>query len=280
MKIWAHTLVKNEERYLWFAVESVIYYVDKLLLWDTGSTDSTVQIIKLLKKKHADKIDTQFLGEVTPEEFTAVRQEMLKATKSDWVIIVDGDEVWWDEEIKKTTDYIRVNKNAYETIVSSNYNVVGDIFHYQEEAAGMYRIDNAYGHINIRCMNVKIPGLNVSKPHGQQGFFDKDGMLVQDRSLKKRFHIREKTYMHFTNMIRSATSEADLRVPKRKSKLKYELGYPFPKDFFFPEVFFREKPDIVPSPWINRGRYYYVRSFFETPLRKIKRRIIKGKIGY
>ena len=50
MKVWAHTLVKNEERYIWYAVMSVIDWVDKILIWDTGSTDKTVEIIKEIEK--------------------------------------------------------------------------------------------------------------------------------------------------------------------------------------------------------------------------------------
>ena len=48
-KIWAHTLVKNEERFIWFSVMSVIVNVDKVLIWDTGSTDDTVKIIQKIK---------------------------------------------------------------------------------------------------------------------------------------------------------------------------------------------------------------------------------------
>ena len=50
MKIWANTLVRNEERYIWFAAMSVIEHVDKILIWDTGSDDATVMIIKEIKK--------------------------------------------------------------------------------------------------------------------------------------------------------------------------------------------------------------------------------------
>ena len=46
MSVWVHTLVKNEERYIWYSVMSVIDYIDKILIWDTGSTDKTVDIIK------------------------------------------------------------------------------------------------------------------------------------------------------------------------------------------------------------------------------------------
>ena len=57
MKIWGHTLVCHEERYLWYSVTSVIDYLDKILLWDTGSTDNTLKIIRDLQKTYPDKID-------------------------------------------------------------------------------------------------------------------------------------------------------------------------------------------------------------------------------
>lgn len=280
MKIWAHTLVKNEERYLWFAVESVIYYVDKLLLWDTGSTDKTRQIIELLKKKHPGKIETEYFSEVTPEEYTELRQKMLQETNSDWFIIVDGDEVWWDEGIKELVSVIRNGGKGYETIVNGSYNIVGDIFHYQEEYAGKYVIDGVRGHITIRAIKRYIPGLYTAKPHGQHGYYDKNDVLVQDRSKDKRFHLNKKTYLHFTHVLRSSSAESDSLVPKRSPKLKYELGISFPRDFYYPEVFFLERPDIIPSPWIKFDRAFMKRSLIETPLRKIKRRIIKGKVGY
>ena len=56
MKIWANTLVRNEERYLWFSVMSVINWVDKILIWDDASTDNTYEIAKLIKKKFPKKL--------------------------------------------------------------------------------------------------------------------------------------------------------------------------------------------------------------------------------
>ena len=89
MTITAHCLVKNEARFVWFSVMSVIDYVDKILLWDTGSSDSTVEIIQEILKtdKAKGKVSFNEVGEVTPTEFTATRQEMLKQTKTDWFMI-------------------------------------------------------------------------------------------------------------------------------------------------------------------------------------------------
>ena len=48
-KIIVHCLVANEERFVWYALQSVLPYVDQVMVWDTGSTDKTVEIIKAIK---------------------------------------------------------------------------------------------------------------------------------------------------------------------------------------------------------------------------------------
>jgi len=258
MTITVHSMVKNEARFVWFSMMSVINYVDKILLWDTGSTDRTREIIQeILKTKEGKKkVSFEEIGEVDPISFT----------------IVDGDEVWWEKSIKKVILTIKSRGKNLESIVNPYYNIVGDIFHYQEEEAGMYQIDDKAGHINIRAINRNIPGLHFDKPHGQQGLYDENEILIQDRSKKQRIFV-DAPYMHFSNVIRSMDRGNDLQVPKRDLKLKYDLGIVFPKDFKFPEVFYQSKPEIVPSPWDKRA-------FFETPLRKIKRRLFRKKVGY
>lgn len=279
MTVTAHILVKNEIRFVWFATMSVFNYMDKILLWDTGSTDGTWEIIREIKKIGGEKVSVKECGEVDPVTFTKLRQEMLRETTTDWFMIVDGDEVWWDSSIKKVHEVIQKKGKQLESIVSPFYNIVGDIYHYQEKRAGMYKIDGRSGHINIRAINRKITGLHFEKPHGQQGLYDERGVLIQDRSKKLRLYVDE-PYMHFSNVIRSITRDGDLHVPKRNVKLKYDLGIEFPKKFKYPEVFYLSYPFIVPSPWTKRPASFILRSFIETPLRKIKRRLMRNKIGY
>jgi len=280
MEIWAHSLVKNEERYLWYAVTSVIDFVDKVFLWDTGSTDNTVEIIKELKKRYPLIIEFRELGSVTPEEFTKVSQQMLEETDADWFIVIDGDEVWWEESIKRLVETIKKSGESLELIVNPVVNCVGDIYHYQEEAAGNYQIDGRRGHMNIRAVNCRIPGLHFEKPHGTRGLYDADGRLIQERSHSRRLFLNDASLMHFTNLIRSSNRDKDLLVPKRDIKLKYELGIPFAKDFYYPEVFFRPGPKIVQSPWQKMDTAFYLRALVETLPRKVKRRLFKSKTGY
>jgi glycosyltransferase involved in cell wall biosynthesis len=277
--LYAHTLVKNEERYLWFAVMSVIDYVDKILIWDTGSTDKTIEIIKKLQKKYPAKVVFKEIGDVDINKFTSVRQYMLDETKSDWVLILDGDEVWWDESIEKIIDTIQNEGDKLETIVNPYYNIVGDIYHYQEKEAGKYKVDGKVGHYTIRAMNRNIPGLHLENPHGTQGFFDDKGKLIQERSREKR-KFMDAPFMHFTHMVRSSTLEKDLDVPKRDIKQKIEIGKSFPLDFHYPEAFFKPRPNVVLSPWGKMDRDYYIKALIQTPLRKFKRRVWQGKTGY
>lgn len=280
MKLWAHTLVKNEEKYLWFAVTSVIDFVDKMLLWDTGSTDNTLKIINDLKNIYPNKISFKEVGNVGTESFTKIRQNMLDATNADWLIIVDGDEVWWEDGIRKVIKLINKDGKNLETIVNGYYNLIGDIFHYQNESVGKYKIDEVTGHITIRAVNRNIPGLSFAKPHGQQGLFDGKGVLIQERDKSRRIFIQDKTYLHFTHLIRSSNIYEDKKVIKRNIKYKFELGNSFPVDFFYPESFFYTYPGYIEYPWIPRGMGYFLRGVVETPLKKVKRLLPTNSSGY
>lgn len=277
MKITAHTLVKNEQRFLWFSINSVINYVDKILLWDTGSTDKTREIVKLLKTKYKEKIETKFLKSISSNEFPQIRQQMLDSTNADWILMLDGDEVWWEDSIKKVYSLIQREGNKIESIVVPNYMLIGDMYHYQEKKAGQYKFERRKGHYNLRALSTRIPGLKSKGRHGIWGWVDKNEKRIQER---KRIKYVNAPYLHASFLQRGGCIKKDKDVPKRKRKLKYEIGDPFPLDFYYPETFFRRKPQIILSPWNTMSNKYRARAIVETPLKKIKRRIIPSKVGY
>lgn len=258
--IWGNVIVKNEDRYIWFALKSAISYVDKILIWDTGSSDKTVEIIKLLKKEYPQKIEFKEIGQVNADELVKARQKMLEATQSDWVLVLDGDEVWWENSIKKIQKVLSDNLYA---VVNPVTNVVGDIYHFQEENAGKYQILGKVGHLNLRFINRKIPGLHIKGRYPLEGFFDGNGELIQTRDSKLKYV--DAPLLHFTHLSRS-TSE-------KNRKLKYEIGNSFNPDFKFPEVFYLDRPSKVPSPWMKMPVKYKVRAIIETPFKKLKRKI-------
>jgi hypothetical protein len=291
MKITAHILIKNEDRFIWYSVMSILNYVDRVRIWDIGSSDKTAEIVKIISKtkeaKKKDLFDFRQLGDVDFNEkelrqtmfeidevddlFTAARYQMLSETVAPWILVVDGDEIWWDASIAKVTEVVRNNNQKFESIVVPTVNLVGDMFNYQEKQAGRYHLAGRVGHYNLRAINRKIPGLHAKGEHGVFGWADKDGVMIENRDGSGIKYI-DSPYLHATHLRRSSFSRGDDLVYKRHKKLKHEIGTPFPNDFYYPEVFFRDRPDIVSSPWEPMSSEFKFRAFFETPLRKIYRR--------
>lgn len=268
--ITAHVLVKNEENFIWYSVMSAIDLVNKVVIWDTGSSDETNEIIKKLVEKYEEKIDYKEIGEVDKSEYSNVRQAMLDATISGWIFILDGDEIWWKNSIEKIVDFVNEKGDRYESIIVPTINLVGDVFHFQEEKAGKYKFGNRVGHYNLRFINKDIPGLYVGDDYGKEGFFDNENRRIQDRN-KDKVKFINVPYLHATHLERSSK---DKDVMQRNKKMKYEIGIDFDRDFYYPESFFLDRPEIVPNVWKNMDFNFRLRAYLETPFRKLKRRVI------
>ncbi len=257
MKIWANTIVNNEENFIWFSLMSVVDYVDKILVWDTGSTDKTVEIIEEIIKENGNKVELKEVGPVDKFEFTKMRQAMLEESKCDWILILDGDEVWWEGSIKKLKEKIEQEGNKLDAIAVPFYNLVGDIYHYQSQAAGQYRLLGKKGHLTLKAINRNIPGLHWSRPYGQEGLSDDNNTLLQDRKVDSLMFL-DSPFLHFTHLRRSRISH---------SKFKHDLGIKFPEGFKYPEVLYKERSVNISSPWESRSKLYEVLSLGKKVLK-------------
>lgn len=77
-------IVKNEEQFLEKCLISVKEYVDEIIIVDTGSTDSTVEIAK----RFTDKV----YFHPWENSFSKARNQALQYAKGDWIFQIDGDE--------------------------------------------------------------------------------------------------------------------------------------------------------------------------------------------
>lgn len=251
MKIYANTIVHNEENFVWFALMSVVDYVDKILVWDTGSTDKTVEIVKDIIKEKGNKIEFKEVGPVDKHEFTKMRQAQLKQSDCDWILVLDGDEIWWKDSIKEVVSLINQKGGSIDAIVVPFYNAVGDIYHYQAQDAGEYEIKGMKGHLTIRAINCHIPGLHLANPYGKEGYVDQEEKPIQQRD-PDRLVFLNASFLHMTHLKRSFKND--------HNKFKYDLGLEFDKDFHFPEVLYLNRPNSIPSPWSKRSKLYEILS--------------------
>jgi glycosyltransferase involved in cell wall biosynthesis len=77
-------MVKNEEKNLPRALESVKDWVDEIIVVDTGSTDRTVEI--------AESYGAKIYHHPWENDFSKHRNQSISYATSDWLLIVDADE--------------------------------------------------------------------------------------------------------------------------------------------------------------------------------------------
>lgn len=263
MKIWANCIVHNEENFIWFTLMSVVDFVDKILVWDSGSTDRTAEIVREVSEVKGKKIEFREVGKVDKYKFPKIRQAMLLESKCDWVLILDGDEIWWESSIKKLISEIKTKGNKIEGIVVPMLVPVGDIYHFQESQAGQYQLLDRKGHLSLRAINKKIPGLHADWPYGKESYLDSQNRPIQERA---GIIFLDAPYLHTTHLKRSSQK----KIP---DKFKYELGNEIAEGFKFPEVFYQEYPPFIASPFVRLSGAKLAAARMLTPLRKIKRRL-------
>jgi glycosyltransferase involved in cell wall biosynthesis len=273
----AHMIVKNEEKWIWFSLMSVINLVDEIMVWDTGSTDNTEAIVKSIKNS---KIKYKQVGSVDAYGLTKMRNLMVKESKNaEWIFILDGDEVWPSVSIGKSIEVIQKNSNL-SCLVNPYINLVGDLYHKLPSSAGRYKIHEFEGDFAIRFINRHIPGLHISGEHGRQTYMDSKGTPIQNYPRSKIGYC-DLPYWHMTHLRRSASRNLDQEVPKRGFKFKTEIGEKVPKSVPIPEVFSLKRPDIVSDPWTKSGLKFTILGSVLTPIKKLKRVVYKSnKAGY
>lgn len=269
-RIIVHCMVKNEENFIWYALQSVLPFVDKIMVWDTGSKDKTVEIIKSIKSL---KIEFAEKGSVDAVGHTALRQEMLDKTdkeKFQWLFILDGDEVWREKELKKMI--LLAEKHSPSAVIVKTVNFVGDVYHQLPESEGKYEIAGHKGHLNIRLINLNLPELKIINPHGGQTYTTK-GTALQNLPPSKLLFLDDLFYFHSTHLERSSLDKDTL---KRSFKRKYELGEKVKKNDL-PTVFFQKHPSLIPEVTQPMSTGTYLRCLIETIPKRLKRKLFPSK---
>ncbi len=106
-------IVKNEEKFLPMCLESVKDHVDEIIIVDTGSTDSTVEI--------ARRYNAKIYHHAWENSFSKARNHSLKYATCDWILWLDAD-----EEVDKKDAYKlkKVIKDPVECKTAPRANVI------------------------------------------------------------------------------------------------------------------------------------------------------------
>lgn len=208
-----HMIVKNEQLWVGFAIKSVINHLDRLIIWDTGSTDETVNIIRSIK---SPKIEFRLKGSVSRQELVDLRNQQIKLTTTPWFMLIDGDEVWLKQNLLKLIKAIKKAKPKTIALVNRTRNAIGDIYYYLPESKGHYQIGPWQGHLNIRAIR-NINGLKVIGKYPLEAYTFKDKPI---QNLTKRLEFVDTWYLHLTHLKRTSWWH-QLNVIDRLKKYKF-----------------------------------------------------------
>jgi len=92
-------IARNEEEFIGESLRSVQGFVDEMVVVDTGSEDDT--------RKIAEQCGAHVVDLPWQADFAAARNEALRHVSSDWVIMLDADEVMSSESLKTLDRYVR-----------------------------------------------------------------------------------------------------------------------------------------------------------------------------
>lgn len=265
-----HMVIKNEDRFIYYAIKSVMPYAGKILISDTDSTDKTLKIIKNIGN---NKIELTQKKINSSRELSLVRQQQLEETGTDWFWIVDGDEIYTEKLCQEILGIISEKGNKLEGIVVRRFDLLGDIYNYQSEDVGAYDLFGQKGHFAVRLLNKKnIKNLHVEGDYPYEGYYDCEGKEIITRRRENYFFTENKLW-HAMYLKRSSQG-TNLTNTLHRQKYKIESGYPISQAQTYPEVFFQKRPDDVDKVNLKRSLSYEIIAGIITPIKRIKRLIM------
>jgi glycosyltransferase involved in cell wall biosynthesis len=111
MLLSAITMVKNEEEFVGYTIMSMYQYVDEIIVVDGGSNDATAAIVQHIIKEHDPEKKITFWEDLRPKnELIHTRNDMLAKCKGEWILRLEGDEVYNDENARKVRKYLEKGK--------------------------------------------------------------------------------------------------------------------------------------------------------------------------
>ena len=249
--VTGHMVVKNEARWIWFSILSVINFVDRMIIFYTGSTDGTVEIIREIMRdeRYARKIIFEEKKGIHKDNFYLIRQEQIERTNTDYFFVVDGDEIWYKDALDEV-ETILTRDTVPDLIAVRFINCAGDMYHYRNFDREKYCINGITGSVTIRFYSMHIEGIKCSGQYGIEGYVDGKNLSVQNGQWRIENIVGQ--YLHMSMLQRSGKIMGDLSIGYRLKKFHRDWDQMFSVDFKYPEVFYSARPEIVFNPWLHK----------------------------
>ncbi|MFF2018096.1 glycosyltransferase [Paenibacillus sp. NPDC058177] len=136
-------IVKNEEKYIQRCLESIKDKVDQIIIVDTGSTDSTIEIVR---RYTSDVYDYEWKN-----DFSDARNYSIQFANSDYILVLDADEYVDSDadlqaDIESEQDYYLLNIHNVLSYGGAFKHIAVRLF---ANHKGLYYQNRLHEHLNI-----------------------------------------------------------------------------------------------------------------------------------
>lgn len=124
-------IVKNEEKFIADCLKSVMPVASEIIIMDTGSTDSTREIINQIRSEKPDNVSRFVLNEIKwDDDFARARNQAIAKAKGDWILNIDADEILLEESRNELLPFLK--KQPYQDIpVIFGFKILDPVIEYQ-----------------------------------------------------------------------------------------------------------------------------------------------------
>ena len=172
-KISLCMIVRDEEKFIKRNLDNHVRYFNEIIILDTGSTDSTMSILKKYEKENSNiKIYTANWE----NDFSKARNYAKSFATNNWILFLDADEIISKKDIEKLFKIAAAFKNfkfkEYLAFAINVLNVEQNIeittmqrFFYNSKFINYYGIIHEYVVVNSEIANFSALQLNIRIKH-------------------------------------------------------------------------------------------------------------------
>ena len=123
-ELTVHCMIRNEERFIRPAILAMLPLAQRVLVYDTGSTDGTLEALASIRSDKLELVQKTF---TKPLELTGFRNEMIERTRTEWFMLVDGDEVYPAHAVTRLAEFMPTVPPTVHRIVVHRKHFVGSM---------------------------------------------------------------------------------------------------------------------------------------------------------
>jgi len=220
-QIVPHILVLNDQYWLPYSLECLRGKFNRYVIYDVGSKDETPNIIdrfvELEKKRGAEFYIRSFTETPHPQIQGIFRNSMIAESLSEWYLIIDGDEVYNEDDINYIADS-KWTQFAYKSFFAE------------------YSIDKIYGVVKRIEIGTDLQ-TRYSELRSHHRLYHQTAIWkgthpgeepVFNQNTSREFYLDAITCYHFHNTLRSPLEKDVPSRERRKGKSTYKPGQLIP----------------------------------------------------